>query len=147
MGRLIKIMTLRLWMTGLDPSKASEYDALANSRSLAMFRALEGCMGVIFVRSDERGYVLSSWRDTASIEALEDFECVHNSCPPIFAALDFHLLTLTDNDRVEWDAILQARVLLSTSEGVSVPLLPPLLLAMPLRSRSSNLSLRPIPQR
>ena len=72
-------MILRLWVTGLDPARATEYDEFANSRSLAMFKALDGCLGVIFVRSDEWGYVLSLWRDTASIEALEDSELYHGT--------------------------------------------------------------------
>jgi heme-degrading monooxygenase HmoA len=80
-----EIMVLRLWATGLDAARATEYDAFANSRSLAMFKALEGCLGVIFVRSDVRGYVLSFWRDMASIEALEYSELYRSTVRDILA--------------------------------------------------------------
>lgn len=65
-------LIIRLWVTGLRPDRVADYDAFANSRSLAMFQALDGCEGVIFMRSDCRGYVFSFWRDLASIAALAD---------------------------------------------------------------------------
>jgi heme-degrading monooxygenase HmoA len=78
-------MVLRLWAAGLDAARLTEYDAFANSRSLAMFKALEGCLGVIFLRSDVRGYVLSFWRDMASIEALEYSELYRSTVRNILA--------------------------------------------------------------
>ena len=65
------LMVIRLWVTGLVPSKVKEYDEFANSRSLSMFKSLDGCLGVIFLRSGERGYVVSFWWDMASIDALK----------------------------------------------------------------------------
>jgi heme-degrading monooxygenase HmoA len=79
-------MIVRLWTTGLVPAKAAEYDAFANSRSLAMFKALEGCLGVIFVRSGGRGYVFSLWRDAASVEAMEESELYRGTVRDITAA-------------------------------------------------------------
>lgn len=79
-------MIARLWVTGLDPDKAAEYDAFANSRSLLMFRSLDGCLGVIFVRSGDRGYVLSLWRDAASVEALEHSELYRSTVNDIKGA-------------------------------------------------------------
>lgn len=67
-------MIIRLWVTGLVPSRVKEYDEFANSRSLRMFKSLEDCLGVIFLRSGERGYVVSFWRDLASIDALKTSE-------------------------------------------------------------------------
>lgn len=63
-------MIIRLWVTGLKPDCTAAYDAFAHSHSFAMFKSLDGCEGVLFVRSDQRGYVFSFWRDHASIEAL-----------------------------------------------------------------------------
>lgn len=79
-------MIVRLWTTGLVPEKAAEYDAFANSHSLAMFRALEGCLGVVFVRSGVRGYVFSLWKDEASVEAMEESELYRGTVRDITAA-------------------------------------------------------------
>lgn len=79
-------MIIRLWTTGIDPAKAAEYDAFADSRSLAMFKALEGCLGVVFVRSGGRGYVFSLWKDASCIEALEESALYRSTVRDITAA-------------------------------------------------------------
>lgn len=63
-------MIIRLWSTKLVPELVSDYDAFASSTSLEMFRSLDGCLGVVFLRSKERGFVFSFWRDSRSVDAL-----------------------------------------------------------------------------
>jgi hypothetical protein len=79
-------MIVRLWTTGIISSKAAEYDGFASSRSLAMFKTLDGCLGVIFIRSDTKGYALSFWDNAASVEALADSELYQNTVSEIVAA-------------------------------------------------------------
>lgn len=78
-------MIIRLWTTRIVASCATQYDAFADSRSLSMFETLEGCLGVIFLRSDERGFVFSFWKDANSIEALKDSEVYQNTVNDIVA--------------------------------------------------------------
>lgn len=79
-------MVIRLWVTGLVPSRVDEYDEFANSRSLRMFSSLAGCLGVIFLRSAERGYVFSFWRDMASVHAIKTSEDYKATVADISAA-------------------------------------------------------------
>lgn len=79
-------MVIRLWVTDLVAHRAAEYDSFANSRSLAMFKSLEGCLGVIFYRSSERAYVVSLWRDMAAIDALSTSDIYQRTVADILAA-------------------------------------------------------------
>ncbi|HYD61549.1 MAG TPA: hypothetical protein VEC35_14385 [Noviherbaspirillum sp.] len=79
-------MIIRLWVTGLFPSRAENYDKFANSRSLHMFRTLDGCEGVLFIRSETQGYVFSFWRDVDAIEALSKSDLYQQTVKEIVAA-------------------------------------------------------------
>jgi heme-degrading monooxygenase HmoA len=79
-------MIIRLWVTGLVPSRVNEYDEFANLRSLRMFKSLDGCLGVTFLRSSERGYVVSFWRDMSSVDALETSALYKATVADILAA-------------------------------------------------------------
>jgi heme-degrading monooxygenase HmoA len=61
----------RIWRTGLDESRAEEYDQFAAERSLAMFRSQPGFCGVLFTRMDNGRAVITLWRDQDAIEALD----------------------------------------------------------------------------
>jgi heme-degrading monooxygenase HmoA len=64
-------MIVRIWRTGLDESRAEEYDRFATERSLPMFRRQEGFSGVLFSRTADGRAVITLWRDTRAIEALD----------------------------------------------------------------------------
>lgn len=63
-------MIARIWRTGLDESRAAEYEAFAAGRSLAMFKRQDGCRGVFFVRTEGGRAVITLWRDLGAVEAL-----------------------------------------------------------------------------
>ena len=65
-------MLLRIWRTGVDPTRWQEYARFEREHSLPMFRQQGGCRGVLFVRSAD-GYgaaACSFWDDKTSIERL-----------------------------------------------------------------------------
>ena len=63
-------MSARIWRTGVDESRAEEYDAFAVERSLPMFRRQPGCRAVFFVRTKEGRAAITFWQDLAAAEAL-----------------------------------------------------------------------------
>lgn len=66
-------MILRAWETGIDESRAAEYDRFASERSLPMFHRHEGLLGVLLLSPQEgRRVVLTVWRDAADVRALEE---------------------------------------------------------------------------
>lgn len=68
-------MLLRAWQTGIDESRAAEYDAFASERSLPMFHRHDGLLGVLLLApAPGRRVVLTVWRDAAAVRALEESE-------------------------------------------------------------------------
>ena len=65
-------MIARIWRTGLDESRAAEYDAFAAERSLPMFRRHPGFRAVFFVRTANGRATITVWRDLAAAEALAE---------------------------------------------------------------------------
>lgn len=63
-------MILRTWSTGIDESRADEYESFAARRSRPMFEAQDGFAGLLLARADDRRLVLTMWRDRAAAEAL-----------------------------------------------------------------------------
>lgn len=65
-------MLLRIWRTGVDPKRWSEYQRFEREHSLPMFRAQPGCCGVLFVRmADGSGAAACSfWDDQDAINRL-----------------------------------------------------------------------------
>lgn len=63
-------MIVRIWRTGLDESRADEYEAFAYGRSLPMFQRQPGFRGVFFVRTATGRASVTLWRDLESAEAL-----------------------------------------------------------------------------
>jgi heme-degrading monooxygenase HmoA len=64
-------MIVRIWRTGLDESRAEEYDRFAAERSMPMFRRQDGFCGVLFSRVADGRAVITLWRDAQAIEALD----------------------------------------------------------------------------
>lgn len=64
-------LVARIWRTGLDGSRAGEYDKFAHTRSLPMFERHDGFCGVIFATSSEERVVITFWRDHEAAAALE----------------------------------------------------------------------------
>ena len=64
-------MILRLWRTGLDESRAVEYDTFAHERSRPMFERQQGFRGLFFVRTATGRAVITVWDDKASVDALD----------------------------------------------------------------------------
>lgn len=64
-------MIVRLWRTVVQPSRMAEYEENEQHRSIPMFKRQEGCLGVLFLCSDEECFALSFWRDMASVEKLK----------------------------------------------------------------------------
>jgi heme-degrading monooxygenase HmoA len=62
----------RIWRTGLDESRAAEYEAFAAERSLPMFRRHDGFRGVFFVRTGTGRASITLWRDLEAAEALAE---------------------------------------------------------------------------
>ena len=68
-------MIVRIWRTGIDPARASEYQRFAEERSLPMFRAQPGFRGVLFTTAADGGRaVISFWDDERAIELLDRSE-------------------------------------------------------------------------
>ena len=68
-------MIVRIWRTGIDPARASEYERFAEERSLPMFRAQPGFRGVLFTTAADGGRaVISFWEDDRAVELLDRSE-------------------------------------------------------------------------
>jgi heme-degrading monooxygenase HmoA len=64
-------MIVRIWRTGVDRSRIAEYARFEEERSLPMFCAQPGLIGVFFLREGEdRAAALTLWEDMAAVEAL-----------------------------------------------------------------------------
>lgn len=63
-------MIARLWRTGVDEERMEEYRRFEQRRSEPMFRALEGCLGVLCLRTGTGPAALSLWRDRAAVARL-----------------------------------------------------------------------------
>jgi heme-degrading monooxygenase HmoA len=61
---------VRIWRTGIDPDRESEYEAFARTRSLPMFRAHRGFVGVLFARRGAERIVVTLWDSAANARAL-----------------------------------------------------------------------------
>jgi heme-degrading monooxygenase HmoA len=62
---------VRIWRTHLNLELLDEYEGFIEERSKPMFRAQAGFRGVIFSRSGNEVAVLSFWKDSSAVDALE----------------------------------------------------------------------------
>jgi hypothetical protein len=65
-------MIARIWTTGLDESRAEEYQRFADTRSRPMFRRHEGFLGVLFCSAPGRRTVITLWTDERAAATLGD---------------------------------------------------------------------------
>jgi hypothetical protein len=65
-------MLLRIWHTGVDPQRWSEYARFELEHSLPMFRQQHGCRGVLFLRSagGSGAAACTFWDDWDAVERL-----------------------------------------------------------------------------
>ena len=56
-------MMVRIWRTAVNLEREPEYKRFQNEESLPMFKAKEGCLGVLFLREPAGWAALSFWRD------------------------------------------------------------------------------------
>jgi heme-degrading monooxygenase HmoA len=64
-------MIVRIWRTQLDPNRREEYQLFAEKRSLPMFRAQRGFLGVLFAGVGSERAVISLWEDVEAVAALD----------------------------------------------------------------------------
>jgi heme-degrading monooxygenase HmoA len=62
---------MRIWRTGLDESRAAEYERFAREVSLPMFRDHRGFLGLLFGRNGGDAVVTTLWEDHAAADELE----------------------------------------------------------------------------
>jgi heme-degrading monooxygenase HmoA len=67
----IASLVARIWRTGLDRSRAGEYNEFARTRSLPMFERQDGFHGVLFATAGDERVVITLWRDRVAAAALE----------------------------------------------------------------------------
>jgi heme-degrading monooxygenase HmoA len=64
-------MMARIWRTRVDARRIGEYERFAIERSLPMFRAQPGFLGVLFLRAAGDCAVITLWKGADAIAALE----------------------------------------------------------------------------
>jgi hypothetical protein len=67
----MELRVVRIWRTGLDESRAREYEDFASSTSLPMFRRQNGFRGVLFAGAGPERTVITLWSDHAAAAALD----------------------------------------------------------------------------
>lgn len=64
-------MIVRLWKTQVQASSLPKYEENERTRSLPMFKQQPGCLGALFLRSEEMCFALTFWKDLAAVERLK----------------------------------------------------------------------------
>ena len=64
-------LVVRIWRTGLDESRAPEYEDFALRISLPMFRRHAGFLGVLFAGTGAERTVITLWTNKAAAMALD----------------------------------------------------------------------------
>lgn len=78
-------MIARIWRTRIDELRANEYLEFARARSVPMFRAHDGFIGVVFGRHGDERTVITLWRDLAAAYALDDSQIYKSTVAEIEA--------------------------------------------------------------
>ena len=77
MSTIREATVMRVWRTGLDGTRAREYDAFATEVSLPMFRRHEGFRGVVFAGAGGERVVVTFWAtedDARALAASPDYQ-------------------------------------------------------------------------
>jgi heme-degrading monooxygenase HmoA len=82
----MEIRAARIWRTGIDPSRAGEYETFARGRSLPMFSAHDGFCGVLFAADSDKRIVITLWTSRTAAEALERSPAYRDTVEAIEAA-------------------------------------------------------------
>jgi len=64
-------LVVRIWRTGLDESRAPEYEDFARTISLPMFRRHRGFLGVLFTGTGAERAVITLWSGQPAAAALD----------------------------------------------------------------------------
>jgi len=67
----LRPLVVRIWRTGLDESRAPEYEDFALRISLPMLRRHTGFLGVLFAGTGAERTVITLWSDIAAVMALD----------------------------------------------------------------------------
>jgi len=67
-------MIIRLWQAEIRSNRMEQYSQWERTRSLPMFKQQNGCLGVLFLRSDAFCFALSFWRDMNAVADLANSE-------------------------------------------------------------------------
>jgi heme-degrading monooxygenase HmoA len=82
----MEIRVARIWRTGIDPSRAGEYETFALARSLPMFKAHEGFCGVLFAADSDERIVITLWTSRTAAQALNRSPVYRDTVQAIQAA-------------------------------------------------------------
>jgi heme-degrading monooxygenase HmoA len=64
-------MVVRLWKTQVKKSALATYEENERNRSLPMFKEQPGCVGVLFLRSEDTCFALTFWKDLDAVDQLK----------------------------------------------------------------------------
>ena len=78
-------MIARIWRTQIDETRADDYRRFAHVKSLPMFRAQPGFVGVLFAANLAERAVITLWRDIASAQRLDQSETYKSTVAEIEA--------------------------------------------------------------
>lgn len=65
-------MIVRIWKTGIDRIRESDYKLFEEERSLPMFRKQTGFLGVLFLRSTDGAAALTFWESAEDVARLPE---------------------------------------------------------------------------
>ena len=73
-------MIVRLWKTQVKRERLATYEQNERDCSLPMFKEQPGCLGVLFLRSDEMCFALSFWKDADAVDRLKTSKSYLEAC-------------------------------------------------------------------
>jgi heme-degrading monooxygenase HmoA len=79
-------MVVRIWRTGIDESRADEYQEFARRRSAPMFASHHGFLGVMFAAAPGQRVVVTFWESPSAAAALADSSSYRQTVAGIEAA-------------------------------------------------------------
>jgi heme-degrading monooxygenase HmoA len=72
-------MIARIWRTHIADGQDAEYDSFATSRSIPMFHAQPGFLGILLAHDGTERLVISLWQDTSCVQALHQAPCYNET--------------------------------------------------------------------
>jgi heme-degrading monooxygenase HmoA len=65
-------LIIRIWSTGIDRTRESDYREFEEEQSLPMFRKQTGFLGVLFLRSRDGAAALTLWESAEDVARLSE---------------------------------------------------------------------------